>query len=127
MKGSNTGTALITGATSGIGYELAKCFAEDGHDVVLVSRSQSELRAVADDFEARYGVTATPIAKDLFARGAATELYEEVTGRGIIVKYLVNDAGQGVYGKFQDTALDKELDTIQLNVSSLVVLTKLFL
>jgi len=127
MKGSSKGTALITGASSGIGYEIAKCFAEEGHNLILVARSQSELRAIADDFEARYGVQAMPIAKDLFARGAAEELYQEIKEAGITVNFLVNDAGQGVYGKFAETDLTQELDIIQLNVVSLVVLTKLFL
>jgi len=127
MKGNTKGTALITGASSGIGYEIAKCFAEDGHNVILVARSQSELRAIADDFEARYGVQAMPVAKDLFTRGAAQELYQEIREAGITVNYLVNDAGQGVYGKFAETNLEEELDIIQLNCVALVVLTKLFL
>jgi short-subunit dehydrogenase len=121
------GTALVTGASSGIGYELAKCFAEAGHDLILVSRSQSDLRAVADDLAEAYGVTATPIAKDLSRRGAADELFEEVQGLGLEVDYLVNDAGLGVYGKFAGTELADEINIIELNVIAAVALTKLFL
>ena len=120
-------TALITGASSGIGYELAKCFAQDGHDVILVARSEDELNRIAENFQQRSGIRATVIAKDLFDPDAAWELYDEVSSMGIEINYLVNDAGQGVYGKFVETDLERELEIIQLNVCSLVVLTKLFL
>lgn len=127
MKDGQGKTALITGASSGIGYELAKLFAKDGHNLVLVSRSREQLERIAEDFSQRYGITATVIAKDLFEPTAAREVYEEVKAAGIVVNYLVNDAGQGVYGKFAETDLERELAIIQLNVISLVVLTKLFL
>jgi len=120
-------TALITGASSGIGFELARCFARDGHDVVLVSRSESDLKKIARDFELEFGVRATVIAKDLFEENSARQLYDDVRSRGIVVNYLVNDAGQGVYGKFAETDLEKELAIVHLNVCSLLVLTKLFL
>jgi short-subunit dehydrogenase len=120
-------TALVTGASSGIGYELAKCFAQDGHDVILVARSEDELNRIAENFQQQYGICATVIAKDLFDPDAAWELYDEVSSMGIEINYLVNDAGQGVYGKFVETDLERELEIIQLNVCSLVVLTKLFL
>jgi len=117
----------MTGASSGIGLELAKCFAKDGHDLVLVSRSENELNEIAQNLQTEYGIEAVVIAKDLFSRDAAREVYEEVRRRGIEVNFLVNDAGQGVYGKFAETDLDQELAIIDLNVCSLVVLTKLFL
>jgi len=120
-------TALVTGASSGIGYELAKCFAADGCNLVLVSRSESELKEIARDFTHRHGVRGDVIAKDLFDPNAAFEVHRETKERGITVNYLVNDAGQGVYGKFVESNLDKELDIIQLNVCSLLILTKLFL
>jgi len=120
-------TALVTGASSGIGLELAKCFAADGHDLVLVSRSENELNEIARNFEQQYGIAVTVIPKDLFNSDAAKEVYEDVRARGIEITFLVNDAGQGVYGKFAETDLDQELAIIHLNVCSLVVLTKLFL
>jgi short-subunit dehydrogenase len=120
-------TALITGASSGIGLELARCFAAGGDNVILVSRSEDELNQIARDFKRDYGIDATVIAKDLFNSDAAREVFEDVESRGIQVDYLVNNAGQGVYGKFADTDLDDELEIIHLNVCSLVVLTKLFL
>ena len=119
--------ALVTGAASGIGYELAKCFAEDGCHLVLVGHSESELQDIAFDFRAHYGVRVEVMAKDLSQPEAARDLYAEVQAKGITVNYLVNDAGQGVYGNFAETELDRELAIIQSNISSVVVLTKLFL
>ena len=127
MESRHSKIALVTGASSGIGLELARCFAQDGHNLVLVARSADELERIAADLRSKHGITVTPIPTDLFEPAAARELYQEVTGRGITVDYLVNDAGQGVYGTFAETDLDRELSIIQLNVMSLVVLTKLFL
>lgn len=120
-------TALVTGATSGIGHEIAKLLAKDGYDLIIVGRDQGELEALAPELSQGKSITITPLAKDLFEPGAAEELYDEVKSLGIQVDILVNDAGQGVYGKFAETDLQSELDIIQLNVTSLVVLTKLFL
>jgi short-subunit dehydrogenase len=119
-------TALVTGASSGIGYEIARLFAENGHDLVLVARSGDQLQRIAQDFS-RYGIDTKVIVKDLFEPSAAYEIHEEVSRAGIVVNYLVNDAGQGVYGKFAETDLEQELRIIQLNINALVVLTKLFL
>jgi short-subunit dehydrogenase len=121
-------TALITGASSGIGRELAKVFAEHGHDLVLVARSGDALRELSQELaRSAPSVSVTVIEKDLFRPSAAREIYDDVKAAGITVNYLVNDAGQGVYGKFAETSLEEELAIIQLNVNSLVVLTKLFL
>jgi short-subunit dehydrogenase len=118
---------LITGATSGIGYELAKLFAKNGYNLVIVARHQLELEKVSKELKDLNNIAVIPIAKDLFERSAAFELYEQVKTNGIEIGILVNDAGQGHYGLFVDTDLEKELNIIQLNISSLVVLTKLFL
>lgn len=118
--------ALITGATSGIGYELAKLFAQDQYNLVLVSRDQQELDAKAQEFE-QFGVEVTTISKDLFKREDAFSLYDDVKSKGIEIDVLVNDAGQGVYGKFQDTEIDRELNIIDLNIASVIILTKCFL
>jgi len=120
-------TALITGASSGIGYELAKLFAQEGHNLVLVARSEAELQRIAQDLERSCGIETLVIAADLFDPEAPHEVYDRVRRAGVTVNYLVNDAGQGVYGKFADTDLEQELRIIQLNVDALVVLTKLFL
>jgi len=120
-------TALVTGASSGIGLELAKCFAQDGYNLILVARSEDKLKQIATDLELEYGIRTDVIGKDLSEPNAARELYQEVKARNLEVNFLVNDAGRGVYGKFAETDLDQELAIIQLNVSSLVILTKLFL
>jgi short-subunit dehydrogenase len=118
--------ALITGATSGIGYELAKLFAADGYHLVIVSRNQQKLEEKAAELE-QGGIRVIPIVKDLFDPEESFALYADLQSQGIHIDVLVNDAGQGVYGEFEETDIDRELDIINLNISSLVVLTKLFL
>jgi short-subunit dehydrogenase len=123
---TNNEYVLITGATAGIGYELAKLFAADNYNLILVSRDQKELNQLAAELK-HTGAEIIPIAKDLFNRADTFALYDELKKSGITVDILVNNAGQGLYGEFKDTELDRELDIIQLNISSLVILTKLFL
>lgn len=118
--------ALITGGTSGIGLELAKLFARDGYDLVLVARSAEELASTSRILGVS-GAKVTTLAKDLFDVGNAFAVYDEVQAMGIHIDVLVNNAGQGQYGEFVDTDIRRELDIIHLNISSLVVLTKLFL
>ena len=120
-------TALVTGATSGIGHEIAKLLAKDGYNLVIVARTEEDLYAAGEVFKKAGGISVTCIAKDLSEPNAAEELYNEVKAKGIEINILVNDAGQGVYGKFAETNLQEELDIIQLNICSLVTLTKLFL
>jgi short-subunit dehydrogenase len=119
--------ALVTGGTSGIGYELAKLLARDGYNLVIVARDESDLASVASALTGQYGVNVVTFSKDLFDPENAFTLYEDVMAQGIEVDILINDAGQGQYGEFTETDLRKELDIIHLNISSLVVLTKLFL
>ena len=118
--------ALITGATSGIGYELAKLFAKDQYNLVLVARDETQLNLKADEFRAM-GVDVKVLSKDLFNRAETLSIYQEVKSMGIEVEVLINDAGQGIYGEFKDTELERELDIIELNVSAVVILTKAFL
>jgi len=119
--------ALITGASSGIGYELAKLFAGDGYNLIIVARSDEDLQQRATEFKQQYGVDVIPIAKDLFQPEAPFELYDEVKSRNLTVDVLVNDAGQGQYGLFIEQDIRRLLDIIQLNVNSLTVMTHLFL
>jgi short-subunit dehydrogenase len=128
MSNSNGNNyVLITGATSGIGYELAKLFAKDNHNLVLVARTEEDLKRVAAEFLGKYNIDVITISKDLFLPDAALELYKEVKSRGLNVNILVNDAGQGQHGLFAETDIDRDLEIIQLNIISLVVLTKFFL
>lgn len=126
-KNDDSRYAVVTGATSGIGYEIAKLFAQDGYNIIAVSRTQEELDRVAQEFISQYGVHVETIAKDLFAENAGTELYQEVQSRNLLVDVLVNDAGQGVYGKFTDTSLEDQIKIIHLNIVSLTQLTYHFL
>lgn len=120
-------TVLITGATSGIGLELAKLFAKDRYRLIIVARNEQELSATAVLLKANHDVEVMTIAKDLFKPGSAAELFNETTSKGLTVDVLVNDAGQGQFGEFVHTDLDRQLEIIQLNISSLVALTHFYL
>ncbi len=120
-------TALITGATSGIGRELAKLFAQDHYNLVIVARSQDELAQTAAELQQQYGVQVTTIAKDLFQRDAPFEVYDDLQAQGLQIDVLVNDAGQGQYGQFTTTDIHRELAIIQLNIGAYVTFTKLYL
>jgi len=116
---------LITGGTSGIGLELAKLFAADGYHLVLVARDRDVLEATAAELKF-YGGEVVTLAKDLFDNEEAFAVYADVKSKGIEIDVLVNNAGQGEFGEFKDTDIDRELDIINLNISALVILTKLF-
>jgi uncharacterized protein len=119
--------ALITGASSGIGYELAKLFAKDGYHLVLVARDLEDLQNVASKLRTMNAIDTVVISKNLFEPNAPFELYEELKTKGITIDVLVNDAGQGVYGPFVESDIQRQLKIIQLNVNALTVLTYLFL
>ena len=116
-------TALITGASSGIGLDLAHLFAADGHDVVLVARSENKLRELAKELEAKHGIQATVIVADLAKPDAPQQIFVVAPA----VDILVNNAGYGTSGPFAETDLRAELDMIQVNIAALTHLTKLFL
>ncbi|SEJ27512.1 hypothetical protein SAMN04487995_3905 [Dyadobacter koreensis] len=118
--------ALITGATSGIGLELAKLFAKDQYNLIIVGRNEADLSAVAGQL-ANDSIDVIPMVRDLFNRDEVFSLYEEVKRRDIEVEILVNNAGQGVYGEFKNTDINRELNIIDLNVAALTILTKCFL
>lgn len=117
---------LITGGTVGIGYELAKIFAQNGHNLVVVARDPTELAKVKQELE-QGDVEVVTIAKDLFDPQAPFQLFDETINRGLNIDVLVNNAGQGVYGLFEETDIRREVAIVQLNIASLIVLTKLFL
>lgn len=120
-------TALITGASGGIGYELALLFARDGYDCVLVARSQDRLKELATRLESEYHVKTLVLAKDLARQTTVDEIYEEVTAASLTVDALVNNAGFPTFGLFWETDLNTELEMLQVNVVALTALTKLFL
>jgi short-subunit dehydrogenase len=117
--------ALITGATSGIGFELAKLFAHHNYNLVIVARSQEELDMTAIKLEL-FGMDVIKIAKDLFKRDEVFSLCDEIKKEGIEIDVLVNDAGQGVCGEFKDTDIERELNIVNLNICATVILTKYF-
>ena len=127
MAETNNRYALITGASEGIGYELAKLFAGDGYNLIIVARSEEELQQRAQEFSQQFGVQVISIAKDLMQPNAAFELYDDVKGQNLTVDVLVNNAGQGQYGLFVEQDIHRLLDIIQLNINSLTVLTHKFL
>lgn len=127
MESKNTKHALITGATSGIGYELAKLFAQDGYNLVLVARNEENLKQTAKEMEGFGNIHTHVIVADLFEIGAAEAVYKKTSELGIVINVLVNDAGQGEWGRFIKTDLRREIDLIQLNIISLVSLTKFYL
>lgn len=118
--------ALITGASSGIGYELTKLFARDGINVVLVARQSPVLNQVADELRSKYNVEVIVNAKDLSKIEEVRALYKEITQLNLDVQYLVNSAGVGDYGLFLKTDWEKELMMININVVALTYLTKVF-
>jgi uncharacterized protein len=127
MSDSEKQYALVTGGTSGIGYELVKLLANDGYNIVIVARDENELNTVASEVEQNFDVEVITISKDLFDVESAFDVYSEVKKRNINPSIVINDAGQGQYGLFVETDILRELDIIQLNISSLVIITKLFL
>jgi short-subunit dehydrogenase len=120
-------TAVITGASGGIGYELARLFAKDHHDVVLVARSAPKLTQFADELQRQFGISAKAVPLDLTAAPAPQFLFDQLQREGIAVDILVNNAGYGVLGEFSKVSLEESLGQIQLNLAALTHLTKLFL
>ena len=118
-------TALVTGASSGIGLDLAKRFAAEGHDVALVARSEGKLKELAAALEAEHQVRAHVVTADLAQPRAAETLVAALDARGIAVDVLVNNAGYALYGAFTETDLADELNMIQVNIVALTHLTKL--
>ncbi len=118
-------TALITGASLGLGKDFADIFAKAGYDLILVARSKDKLEAIANDLIAKYSKKVSVIAKDLSKPGAAKELWASVAGLKTDVDCLVNNAGFGSNGPFLESTFEKESEMIQLNVNFLVELSYL--
>jgi uncharacterized protein len=124
---SSRQTALVTGASNGIGLELAKQFAAHGFNLVITARHLDALEALAGQIEGKHGVKVTVIAGDLTDPETPQRLFDAVAAENIHVDYLINNAGFGLGGEFVDTDLTRELEMIQVNIVALINLTKLFL
>lgn len=119
--------ALITGASSGIGRELAKIHASQGGDLVIVARSEDKLQALKAEIEKQYKVKVTIIVKDLSRVESCQEIYAELKKANLEIDYLINNAGFGGVGKFHELDLQTQINMINLNMTSLTVLSHLFL
>jgi len=119
--------ALITGASTGIGRELAFIAAVDGYDVVLVARSAGSLEAVATDITRKTSRKTHVFPVDLAVPNAAKALFAQVEQAGLTVDVLINNAGFGLLGKFWNLPEDQQMQMVQLNIGALTQLTRLFL
>jgi short-subunit dehydrogenase len=119
-------TALVTGASTGIGVDLAECFARDGYDLILTARSEPGLRDVAGRLTDRYGVKAAVFPLDLGVHGAGVQLAQQVAAAGLTVDVLVNNAGFGQAGQFNGSDIGPQLGMIDLNDRALVELTHIY-
>jgi len=120
-------TALITGSSNGIGYELAKVLAQKDNNLVLVARSKDKLDELKNELEKSHNIWVYTIGKDLSLPGAASEVYDELKTKSITIDYLVNNAGFGDFGLFAQSDWNKQEQMINLNVTALAHFTRLFL
>ena len=124
-KTKKTKTALVTGASSGIGRELAELCARDGYDLVLVARREDRLRLLQEAWSKRYAVQVRVLPMDLSDPSAPQRLFNELTGTSVDI--LINSAGFGSYGPFVESDPAQQIEMIQVNVAALTHLTRLFL
>lgn len=127
MSKTNTSVALVTGASSGLGCEIARLLAEQGHDLILTGRDPVALAKVAEEIKAAHSVNIHTLVKDLAQPGAVTELVADIAAQGSIVDILVNNAGMGVAGPLAETDVDATAQMIAVNVGALTRLTQLLL
>lgn len=120
-------TALITGASCGLGHSFAHVFAREGYDLVLVARNGERLEEIKSEIEEKYGVKATAIAKDLCETESAKEIYVATQSAGIDIDVLVNNAGSGDFGEFYKCDLSKQIRMVELNCIALMELCRYYL
>jgi short-subunit dehydrogenase len=120
-------SVLITGASGGIGYELAKLFARDHYNLVLVARSPDRLKQVANELQSEFGIAVKTVVLDLTEAWAVKSLFEQLQQEGTSVEVLVNNAGFGAFGEFASMSEEEILGQISLNVTALTQLMRLFL
>ncbi len=126
MKDFAQKTALVTGASSGIGEAFARALAARGAHLVLVARSAAKLEKLAAELAARHGVRATAVPADLARPGAGAALASEIARRGLTIDVLVNNAGFATYGRFEELPPAREAEEVQLNVAAVVDLCHAF-
>jgi hypothetical protein len=127
MSAANPETVLVTGASSGIGLELARCFAAEGSRLILVARNTPALEELAKELRWNCKIEAVVLTADLSLPETPEKIYSELKGRGIVVDVLVNNAGFGAHGLFSELPLQRQIEMIQVNVTALTELTRLFL
>ena len=127
MNASQTETVLITGASSGIGLELARCFAADGCRLILVARNTGALEALAKELRSAHKIEARVLSADLSLPETPRRIFKELHAAKITVDVLVNNAGFGANGLFAEISLPRQLEMLQVNITSLMELTGLFL
>lgn len=120
-------TALVTGASRGIGKAIAECFAKDGTNLVVSARRIESLTPLVEEWEQRFGIRVKAFAADLAQPGEAARLADAILADGIELDYLVNNAGYGLFGLFKDTALEDELAMMRVNMEAVTILCKRFL
>ncbi len=124
---SRTETVLITGASSGIGLELAKCFAADGSRLVLIARNQTALENLAEELKQKFKVETIVLPADLTLPESPKQIFNRLSAQNISVDVLVNNAGFGLHGEFIELPLDRQMEIVEVNVTALTELTGLFL
>ena len=127
MNAAHSETVLVTGASSGIGLDLARCFAADKSNLVLVARNTAALEKLAAELRREHQIEVHVLTADLAKPESAREIFEQTGRGGITVDVLVNNAGFGLHGAFAELPLPRQLEIIQVNVTALVALTGLFL
>jgi hypothetical protein len=124
---ANSETVLVTGASSGIGLELVKCFAADGCRLILVARNQDALEKLAEELRSKNKIEAIVLPADLSLSETPKRIFQELSAQKVSVDILVNNAGFGAIGAFAQLPLDRQIEMIQVNITALTELTGLFL
>ena len=119
-------TALVTGASTGIGNEISRLLAQDGYNLVLIARNEEKLKILSSELEDKYNIFAKVIVKDLSNPNSSQEIFNETQGMGLNISILINNAGYGSFGEFLDSKIENELNMLNVNVLSLTYLTYLY-